>query len=426
MVILIAGGGIAGLAMGLTLHQLGLPFRIFERVADPKATGLGINLQPNAVRELFDLGLEAELDGIGIRTRQYGFYTKTGLPIWVEPRGVAAGYAWPQFSVHRGKLQMMLLQTLRDRAGDVAETGAAVAGFETSDQGATLILTDGRRVSGEVAIAADGIHSAIRRQMVPDEGEPIWNGTIMWRGASPGRHFLGGNAMFLAGHDSQRFVAYPLTPEDPDTGLATINWIAEMRVEPGRALAKGDWNRAANKADFLPAFEGWDFGWVDCPGLIRASGPVYEYPMVDREPLASWTTGSVTLMGDAAHATYPVGSNGASQAIIDARKLGAALREHGLTRGALLAYEAEMRPRAEGILRANRGKGPDAVMQMVEDLCGGVFDDLEPILPRARLAAHAEHYKRLSGFSVETLNAQPSILGPIKSPTATGTGAGPR
>ena len=399
--------------MGLTLHQLGLPFRIFERVAAPKPLGVGINLQPNAVRELFDLGLETGLDGIGIRTRQYGFYTKTGLPIWVEPRGLAAGYNWPQLSVHRGQLQMLLLQTLRDRAGDVVDFGAAAVGFETTDQGATLILTDGRRVDGNVIIAADGIHSAIRKQMVPDEGDPIWNGAIMWRGTSQARHFLGGNAMFLAGHDSVRFVAYPLTPEDPATGLATINWIAELRVDPTHEMAKGDWNRPADKADFLPAFEGWDFGWVNCPELIRASGLVYEYPMVDRDPLASWTTGAVTLMGDAAHATYPVGSNGATQAIIDARKLGAALRDYGMTRAALLAYEAEMRPRAEGILRANRGKGPDAVMQMVEDLCGGVFEDLEPILPRAKLAEHAEHYKRLSGFSIDVLNAQPPILGTI-------------
>ena len=408
--ILIAGGGIAGLALGLTLHQLGLEFRIFERVAVPKPLGVGINLQPNAVRELFDLGLEPLLDQIGLRTRQYGFYTKTGLPIWVEPRGLSAGYAWPQFSVHRGQFHMGLLKVLRERAGDVVETGAAVAGFQTNDHGVTLILADGRRVTGDVAIAADGIHSAIRCQRVPAEGDPIWNGAVMWRGTSLAPHFLGGNAMFLAGHDDQRFVAYPLTPEDPATGLAVINWIAEMRVDTSDSLSRGDWNRAADKSHFLPAFEGWDFGWVDCPGLIRASGEVHEYPMVDREPLDRWTEGSVTLMGDAAHATYPVGSNGATQAIIDARKLGAAFRAHGVTRDALLAYEAEMRPRAEGILRANRGKGPDAVMQMVEDLCGGVFTDLETVIPREKLAAHAEHYKRLSGFSVETLNAQPPIL----------------
>ncbi len=412
MTVLIAGGGIAGLVMGLTLHQLGLPFRIFERVAEPKPLGVGINLQPSSVRELFDLGLEAELDQIGIRTRQYGFYSKSGREIWVEPRGLWAGYHWPQVSLHRGKFQMMLLDTLRARAGaDCVVTGAAVTGFETTDESATLILSDGRRVQGSVAIAADGIHSAIRRQMVPTEGEPIWNGAIMWRGTSQARHFLGGNAMFLAGHDSQRFVAYPLTAEAPATGLALINWIAELKVDPARAMAKGDWNRPADKADFLPAFEGWDFGWVDCPGLIRSSGAVYEYPMVDRDPLPSWTEGRVTLIGDAAHATYPVGSNGATLAIIDARKLGAAIRDHGPTRAALLAYEHEMRPRAELVLRANRGKGPDAVMQMVEDRCGGVFDDIEAVIPRTELAAHAEHYKRLSGFSVDILNNQPPILG---------------
>lgn len=416
MTVLIAGAGIAGLSMGLTLHQLGIPFRIFERVGDIRPLGVGINIQPNAVRELFDLGLKDRLDAIGVRTRQYGFYTKTGLEIWVEPRGQFAGYTWPQYSIHRGQLQMMLLDELRARAGaDCVVTGAGVARYETGPQGATLILTDGTRVEGDLAIAADGIRSAIRAQMLPDEGEPIWNGAIMWRGTSPGVPFLGGAAMILAGHDTQRFVSYPISATDPETGLAQMNWIAELRVDPNRAMAKGDWNKPADPADFLPAFEDWDFGWIDCPGMIRAAtGPIYEYPMVDREPMARWTDGRVTLMGDAAHATYPVGSNGASQAIIDARKLGAALRDHGVTPAALEAYEAEMRPRAEGILRANRGAGPDAVMQMVEDRCGGTFNNIEDVIPRADLAAHAEKYKRLSGFSIEVLNAQPPILGPME------------
>lgn len=413
MTVLIAGAGIAGLAMGLTLHQLGIPFRIYERVGEIRPLGVGINIQPNAVRELYDLGLQTRLDAIGVRTRQYGFYTKTGLEIWAEPRGQFAGYSWPQYSIHRGHLQMMLLQELRARAGaDCVVTGAGVACYETGASSAVLILHDGTRVEGDLVIAADGIRSAIRHQMLPDEGEPIWNGAIMWRGTSLARPFLGGAAMILAGHDTQRFVAYPISATDPETGLAEINWIAELRVDPGRAMAKGDWNKPADKAEFLPAFTDWTFDWIDCPGLIRASGPVYEYPMVDREPMEHWTDGRVTLMGDAAHATYPVGSNGASQAIIDARKLGAALRAHGVTREALQAYEAEMRPRAEGILRANRGAGPDAVMQMIEDRCGGVFNDIEDVIPRADLAAHAEKYKRLSGFSIEVLNAQPAILGP--------------
>ncbi len=418
MTVLIAGAGIAGLSMGLTLHQLGIPFRIHERVTEMRPLGVGINIQPNAVRELYDLGLQTRLDAIGVRTRQYGFYTKTGLEIWAEPRGQYAGYTWPQYSIHRGQLQMLLLETLRARAGqDCVITGAGVARYETGTEGVALILSDGTRVAGDLVIAADGIRSAIRAQMLPDEGEPIWNGAIMWRGTSPGVPFLGGAAMILAGHDTQRFVSYPISATNPETGLAQMNWIAELRVDPGRAMAKGDWNKPADPADFLPAFEGWDFGWIDCPGMIRgATGPIYEYPMVDREPMARWTDGRVTLMGDAAHATYPVGSNGASQAIIDARKLGAALRDHGVTPAALEVYEAEMRPRAEAILRANRGAGPDAVMQMVEDRCGGTFDTIEDVIPRADLAAHAEKYKRLSGFSIEVLNAQPAILGPMRQP----------
>jgi 5-methylphenazine-1-carboxylate 1-monooxygenase len=415
MTVLIAGAGIAGLAMGLTLHQLGIPFRIYERVGEMRPLGVGINIQPNAVRELFDLGLQSRLDAIGVRTRQYGFYTKTGLEIWAEPRGQFAGYSWPQYSIHRGQLQMMLLDELRLRAGtDCVVTGAGVLRYETGPHIAVLVLSDGTRVEGDLVIASDGIRSAIRAQMLPEEGEPIWNGAIMWRGVSRGEPFLGGAAMILAGHDTQRFVAYPISATNPETGLADMNWIAELRVDPGRTMAKGDWNKPADPAEFLPAFEDWDFGWINCPEMIRnVAGPVYEYPMVDREPMARWTDGRVTLMGDAAHATYPVGSNGASQAIIDARKLGAALREHGVTPAALEAYEAEMRPRAEGILRANRGAGPDAVMQMVEDRCGGVFDNIDDVIPRADLAAHAEKYKRLSGFSIDVLNAQPAILGPM-------------
>ncbi|MCD1627475.1 flavin-dependent oxidoreductase [Seohaeicola saemankumensis] len=415
MTVLIAGAGIAGLAMGLTLHQLGIPFRIYERVGEMRPLGVGINIQPNAVRELYDLGLQPRLDAIGVRTRQYGFYTKTGLEIWAEPRGQFAGYTWPQYSIHRGQLQMMLLDELRLRAGaDCVVTGAGVLRYETRPQSVRLILSDGTTAEGDLVIAADGIRSAIRAQMLPDEGEPIWNGAIMWRGVSRAAPFLGGAAMILSGHDTQRFVAYPISATDPETGLADMNWIAELRVDPGRTMAKGDWNKPADPAEFLPAFEDWDFGWVNCPEMIRnVAGPVYEYPMVDREPMARWTDGRVTLTGDAAHATYPVGSNGASQAIIDARKLGAALRDHGVTPAALETYEAEMRPRAEGILRANRGAGPDAVMQMVEDRCAGVFDKIDDVIPRADLAAHAEKYKRLSGFSIDVLNAQPAILGPM-------------
>lgn len=411
MCVIIAGGGIAGLSLGLTLHQIGVAFHIYEAAPELRPLGVGINLQPNAVRELFDLGLQDDLDAIGIRTRQLGFYSKTGGTIWEEPRGQAAGYSWPQYSIHRGELQMLLLRALKERAGeDCITTGNEVAGFTTREEGAVLHLKNGQSHDGEVIVAADGIHSAIRQQMYPNEGAPIWNQRILWRATSRANAWKGQAAMVMIGHDALRFVAYPITKPDAQ-GQSVINWIAEKHVDPQSPWNKEDWNRAADIDDFIGDFEGWQFDWADVPALIRKADRVFEYPMVDRDPLPRWTHGRVTLMGDAAHPTYPVGSNGASQAILDARSLGASFLRHGLSETALSAYEEKMRPAATLIGKANRsGQGPDAVLQRVEDLCGGRFKKIEEIIPRAELEAHANKYKSVAGFGIDALNAAPSII----------------
>lgn len=411
MSILIAGGGIAGLSLGLTLHQIGVPFHIYESAASLRPLGVGINLQPNAVRELFDLGLESELEQIGVRTQKLGFYSKLGKTIWEEPRGLAAGYAWPQYSVHRGALQMMLYQALIDRAGpQCITTGARATGFAQMGAQPVLHLEDGSEIPGDLIVAADGIHSALRQQMYPAEGAPIWNGRILWRATSQARPFKGEAAMAMIGHDTLRLVAYPISRPDAG-GRVTLNWIAEKSFDPSSPWKKEDWNRAANIDDFIHDFEPWRFDWIDVPDLIRSAEVVYEYPMVDRDPLPNWTQGAVTLMGDAAHPTYPVGSNGASQAILDARVLGVNLLKQGITSAALAGYEAQMRPAATRIGQANRaGQGPDAVLQQVEELCGGAFTDINEVIPRADLEAHAQKYKQISGFSIAELNASPRII----------------
>lgn len=413
MTVAIAGAGIAGLTLGLTLHQIGAPFRIYEAVRQLKPLGVGINLQPNAVRELIDLGLKDDLARIGVATQSLGFYSKTGREIWTEQRGIAAGYHWPQVSVHRGHLQMLLYHTLIARAGEgCVVTGHRATGF--SEARLKLETTDGPvDTDAKLIIAADGIHSALRHQMYPHEGAPIWGGAVLWRGTTQAAPFLSGADMIMAGHDSQRLVAYPITPPDTDTGQAMINWIAELRIDPAQGWRKEDWNRRADLADFLPSFYGWRFDWLDIPTLIKGAEAVYEYPMVDREPVEKWTEGPVTLIGDAAHPTYPVGSNGASQAIVDARTLGACVSKHGTTANALLAYETAIRPRTTAVTLANRGAGPDAILQLVEDRCGGEFDDIETVVPRADLAAHSAKYKSLAGFDVATLNAQPPLIGPV-------------
>lgn len=410
MTVLIAGGGIAGLTLGLTLHQIGVPFHIFEATPDIKPLGVGINLQPNAVRELLELGLEEDLDRIGVKTRQIGFYSKHGLAIWEEPRGTWAGYAWPQYSVHRGQLQVMLHDTLIKRAGPgCITTGARATGFATNADAATLKLEHGSR-EGDLLIAADGIHSAIRAQMYPTEGAPIWNGQVLWRATTQADAFFGGGSMVMIGHDSLRLVAYPISDPDPVTNIATINWIAEKRFDPAMGWEKDDWNREADIQSFVGDFQDWRFDWIDVPALIKGAERVLEYPMVDRDPLPGWSDGRVTLMGDAAHPTYPVGSNGASQAIIDARQIGAQLLQHGVTAKALHAYESLTRPQTTAVGLANRGNGPDAILQQVEDLCGGTFDNINDVIPQSDLAAHAAKYKSIAGFSIKELNARPPIL----------------
>lgn len=418
MTILIAGAGIAGLSLGLTLRQIGAPFRIFEAAREIRPLGVGVNLQPHAVRELFELGLEPLLDGVGVRTRHLGFHSKAGLEIWTEPRGALAGYRWPQFSVHRGAFQEALFRELVARAGpDCVKLGRRATGFKTGPAGASLLLEnvetgEAERIEGDLVIAADGIHSALRAQMVPGEGPPIWGGAVLWRATSRARPFLDGATMVMIGHETQRFVTYPISPPDPETGLATINWIAEKRFPPEAPWRREDYNRRVDISVFAGDFEDWRFDWIDVPALIRGAEEVFEFPMVDREPLESWTEGRVTLIGDAAHATYPVGSSGASQAVVDARVLGAKLLEHGVGPEALAAYEAAVRPGANAVILANRGSGPDAVLQWVEDRCGGVFDDIEDVIPRAELAAHAARYKKLAGFSIDELNALPPTIPP--------------
>jgi 2-polyprenyl-6-methoxyphenol hydroxylase-like FAD-dependent oxidoreductase len=422
MNVIIAGGGIAGLSLVLSLHQIGVRSRIFEQAPEIRPLGVGINVQPHAVRELFELGFEKQLEAIGVRTREVAYYSKKGGLIWSEPRGMYAGYNWPQFSVHRGHLQMMLYDAVIERLGtDAIVGGTGVTGFDLRDGDGVdvhLRAADGREWSetAPILVAADGIHSAVRRQLFPEEGPPRWGGAVLWRGTTVAKPYLSGATMAMAGHEWQKFVTYPISKPDPVTGEALINWIGELKYEPGAGWNREDWNRKGNFADFLPAFEDWRFDWLDCPALMLAGGECYEYPMVDRDPLDRWTHGRVTLMGDAAHPMYPIGSNGASQAIIDARVLTRALLDHGIGQTALEAYEAERRPATSRIVTANRGNGPDQVMQVVEERCGGEFGDIEEVLSRTELEETAAGYKKIAGFDVDTLNGR----GPIVPQTSAG------
>ena len=417
MTVLIAGGGIAGLTAALSLHQIGVACRVFETVSSPRPLGVGINVLPHAVRELTELGLLDQLAETAIPTAELAYYNKHGQRIWSEARGQDAGYRWPQFSIHRGELQLILLAAARERLGaHNVLTGYHLNGWEETATGVRARFTDKRTghrhpdEEGSLLIGADGIHSAVRGTLYPNEGPPIWNGAILWRGTTRAAPYLTGRSMIMAGHEFQKFVAYPISRFAADRGEAVINWIAERKFRPDHSWRREDWNRPGELADFLPQFADWGFDWLDVPGIIEAADQCFEYPMVDRDPLTQWTFNRVTLLGDAAHAMYPIGSNGASQGILDARVLAKEIRKSGSTTEALQAYEAERRPATSKIVLANRANGPEQVMQMVEQRAPNGFSRIEDVLTPAELEGTAANYKRLAGFDRDALNAREAIV----------------
>lgn len=402
MKIIIAGGGIGGLTAALALQARGHDVTVLEAVREPRPLGVGINLLPHAVAVLADLGLLPALRAMAVETAALVFANKHGQAIYRDPRGLAGGYSHPQFSIHRGELQMTLWREASARL--TVLSGQRVTGVR--DGNVALIDTpEGpREQAADLIVGADGIHSALRRRLAPDEGAPCWRGVMMWRGTTWAPPFLDSRTMVQAGHSQAKFVVYPIgAPREAD-GLQLINWIADRRVQPPTpgltAPDRADWSRAGRLDDLLPTFGRWHFDWLDVPGLITRAEQMLEWPMVDRDPLPRWRLGPTTLLGDAAHPMYPIGSNGATQAIMDAQALADALTRHADLDAALAAYEDERRPFCARIVEMNRREGLDAILDRVEALAPDGFARLEDVIAPAEVAAEINAYKAAAGHQV--------------------------
>lgn len=415
MKIAVVGAGITGLTTALSLHAAGMDCVVFEAVAQPAPLGVGINLLPHAMRELTELGLLPELRAAGVEIDELVYLTKHGKRVWREPRGIAAGYDWPQIAIHRGELQMLLLRAVQARLGPGAvRFGHVLQDVEIAEDGVVLQFTD--RTSGaplapyaaDVLAAADGIHSALRRKLYPREGLPKWNGVQLFRSTARVGKVLGGRSMLWAGHARQKFAAYPIR-YDPQTGETLLNFICDLRTSDEAAVPpKEDWNRTADRAELLARYDGWRWPGVEVPELVSSSGEVFVFPMVDRDPLPRWTFGRATLLGDAAHPMYPIGSNGATQGVIDARAFAYHLATASSLDEGLARYEAERRPATGHIVLMNRANGPDQVLELAEQRAPDLEDDLDAALPMAERQAIADEYKQVAGFDPRTLNARAS------------------
>ena len=414
MHVLIVGGGIGGLATALSLHAAGIGCTVFEQVRDLRELGVGINTLPHAIKELAAVGLLPALDHAGIRTRELIYANRFGQVVWRELRGTDAGFDTPQFSIHRGKLHTVLLHAVRDRLGaDAVRTGCQLVSFaERSDRVEVLFQqrdgSDAFTADGDALVGADGIHSTVRGIFYPREGAPVWNGTMLWRGAADWPVYADGRTMVISGGMAAKFVFYPihLDPAAPDRRLT--NWAVMAKVaDPAGAPPpqREDWNRPGEWNDIEPFMrDRFRLDFVDPLALIAASGTFYEYPLCDRDPLPRWSFGRATLLGDAAHPMYPVGSNGASQAVLDARSLARHLSGGAPVAEALAAYDAERRPMTAEIVQSNRRGGPERVIDVLEERAPDGFTDVEAVASHAEREAIVRGYASMAGFAREQVN----------------------
>ncbi|KZL84568.1 salicylate 1-monooxygenase [Colletotrichum incanum] len=419
--ILIAGAGIGGLTTALSLHAVGFTnIHIFEASSHLTTLGVGINVQPSAVLILRNLGLLEALEKTGIKTQELNFYNRHGHSILSEPRGLKAGYAVPQLSIHRGECQMLLLSAVKERLGeDAVNLNHALTGFSQDSKSITAEFSQRRdgapakqsSVTGDILIAADGINSTARKILYPNEGPPRFSGRMLWRGCVERAPYLTGASMVWAGHADQKFIAYPISQRSADNGKSLVNWIAELRIrdkeDKDLTPPKTDWTKAVDKSAFESQFREWRCGGLDVKDLIDQTEKVFEFPMSDRDPVERWSFGRLTLLGDAAHAMYPIGSNGASQAIIDAETLTKFLSEKpDDVEGVLKAYEAERLPATAKIVMANRGNGPDHVLQICEERAPDGFDNVYDVVPKEELEDIGRVYKKVAGFEMESVNTK--------------------
>jgi 5-methylphenazine-1-carboxylate 1-monooxygenase len=407
--IAVIGGGIAGLGLALSLHQRGLPCDVYESVTVVKELGVGITLLPHGMKELAALGVQPQLEAAGIENLESVFFNRFGQRIYSEPRGRHAGYALPEVGIHRGKLHRILYEHAVQTLGAAhIHTAHRCVGVTQTDAAATVHFTDPKgnalpNVQADVVIACDGIHSAVRKQFYPDE-KLAFAGINTWRGVTRHTPILTGKSYVRVGSiKTGKMVIYPIVDNVDGQGKQLINWMAEIE---GNSLEMNDWNSGGKVDDFIHIFKDWQFDWLDVATLIRNAEQILQYPMVDKDPVAQWTFGRVTLMGDAAHPMYPRGSNGSAQALIDARTLADELAKGGQPLDALNRYESLRREVTAHIVRTNRSTPPDAINILVDQLAGDrPFRHIDDIISQDRLRAMSEQYKQVAGFSLNA--AQP-------------------
>jgi 5-methylphenazine-1-carboxylate 1-monooxygenase len=407
MKISIVGAGIGGLTLALALHRAGLSgdLKIYEAAPGFKPLGVGINLMPHAVNALAGLGLLDALRAVAVEPRQIGYYTHHGQLIHNEAVGRSAGYHVPHFSIHRADLHAVLLEAVHARIGsDAVLLDRACTGFEVQGESVDLSFGDDRVTGSDIVIACDGIHSAIRRQLYPNEGPPRFQGINMWRGVTRMEPYLDGDTVVRVGalFRTGKLAIYPIRNDIDGEGRQLINWVAETADDHAAAI---DWSAPGRLEDFYELFKDWTFDWLDCAAMLRDADTVLSYPMVDRDPIDRWVFGRVALLGDAAHPMHPRGGNGGAQSILDAIELARCLSEIPDAPAALEAYQDARLATVNALVLRNRSEPPDVIIEKVEDRTGGEkFARIEDVMSIEEIDELINGYKRAARYDMKTVS----------------------
>jgi 5-methylphenazine-1-carboxylate 1-monooxygenase len=414
MKVIIAGAGIGGLSAALSLNKIGVEVKIYESVSEIRPLGVGINVLPHASRELIALGLQLELDKFAIRTRSMQYFTRRGKLVLSVPCGEYAGYNWPQYSLHRGEFQMMLLNIFKERAGeDCVLTGHQLADFDQDEASVTAHFiapkTGAPSLSdtADALIGADGLHSVARKTLYPTESPPVFARMLCMRGSVESSPYLDGESMIICGDKRLRLISYPISRQAREQARRHINWIAAIPFQTDSPMEE-DWNKLANPEELINLYQDWQFDWLNVPELISKTEKVFEFPVYDRDPLKQWTFNRVSLIGDAAHPLIPVSSSGAVHAIIDGRALAYAVGTNSDVTTGLKAYEEDRLKKANQVVLASRQNGPDEVLEIVKEECPEDAEDIFQHVDKARLEKIIDDFKERSGFAIDTLNNLPA------------------
>ena len=341
----VVGGGIGGLFAAKALAAHGLQASVYEQAPQLREVGAGVFLTPNSVRQLQRMGLGPLVEKWGARVGPDSHYFRhDGTPI--APVQVTDSAGWnATFGMHRADLVEILSNALPP--GSV-HTGHRATGFEQDGDVCRVSFANGEVVESDLVVAADGIHSELRRNVAPPS-RPVFHGSVAYRGVVP-HEFIPQwptNAWLMWLGDGKHFLAFPVRAGK------LINYVGFV---PADAEMKESWT-APGEPDVLRAeFAGWD---PRIGSILNQVNACFRWALYDREPLPTWTKGRLTLLGDAAHPMLPHLGQGANQSIEDGMALATILSRATLKNApaALFAYERLRRERVAQVQRGARENG---------------------------------------------------------------------